>query len=352
MAGEEVNDIFIDETEAATVRRIFELSAVQGCGSRRISSILTSEGLYNRAGKPFPPSTIQNMLKNPMYTGVLRSGETSSAVFSNLQIISPELFELAQQQITSHRSDYEASRLSPEKPGRKALLSGNIFCGMCGARLYTTTSRTTHHRTVNVENRREALYRCASHLAHKRPCRCSGPTTYRASRVDAVVENAVKDILRRIQITGVSEYLAKQRAAETGALKAQLKHLERSHAAAAAERQKLTQYILSALEGNGPFTAEDLKGRMDTLQEECSTLSEQMAKQRELLENSENRERLITQQFELLKNYAEVYEGASIEEKRKIISALVERVEVSRGYHIQIQFRIGADLLNGIEAVA
>lgn len=88
---------------------------------------------------------------------------------------------------------------------------------------------------------------------------------------------------------------------------------------------------------------------MDTLKEECDYISEQMENQKELLAASEIREKMAEQQFELLKGYAEVYEQATFEEKRKIVSALIERVEISRGYkiqiQIQIQFRVGVDLL-------
>ena len=91
---------------------------------------------------------------------------------------------------------------------------------------------------------------------------------------------------------------------------------------------------------------------MDALQEECNQISVQMEKQKQLLSDSENREKLVAQQFELLKGYAEVYEGATFEEKRKIVSALIERVEVSRGYQVKIQFRVGLDLLEDLQQSA
>ena len=47
------------------------------------------------------------------------------------------------------------------------------------------------------------------------------------------------------------------------------------------------------------------------------------------------------------KEHAQVYRDASFGKKRRIVSALVEGVRVSRGYKIQIMFRIGGDLLEG-----
>ena len=74
--GNEVNEILMDETEAPVVARMFELSGIYGYGSRRIATTLTEAGIYNRNGRPFHPASIQNMLKNILYTGVLRSGES------------------------------------------------------------------------------------------------------------------------------------------------------------------------------------------------------------------------------------------------------------------------------------
>ena len=348
--GEEVNDIFIDEEEAVIVRYIFDLSAIRGYGGRKIASTLRKEGYYNRNGKPFHPATIQNMLKNIMYMGILRSGESRSEIFPDLQIIPPELFELAQQQIASHRSDYEAARLSPMKAEGHALLSGNVYCGMCGARLNATTVRATHHPVQNGENRRVPIYRCYNRLQHKGVC--EGPTSYRADKVDGIVEEAVKEILGCIQITDFSEYMAKQRQAEAVAFRSQLKRLEKEYKSAFEERSRLARHIGAALDGQGPFTAEELKEQMDTLQGECNQISAQMEQQKQLLSDSENREKMVAQQFELLKGYAEVYEGATFEEKRKIVSALIERVEVSRGYQVKIQFRVGLDLLEDLQQSA
>ena len=49
----------------------------------------------------------------------------------------------------------------------------------------------------------------------------------------------------------------------------------------------------------------------------------------------------------VLPSDTQVYRDASFEEKRRIVSALVEEVRVSRGYKIQIMFRVGVDLLEG-----
>lgn len=345
--GQQVNEILIDESEAPVVVRMFELSASYGYGSRKIASTLTQEGYRNRKGQPFHPSTIQNMLKNILYTGVLRSGESRSEVFPHLQIIPEHLFELAQAQIKQHRSDYEGSRLSPTRHIGQALLSGNVYCGTCGGRLISTSVRRTHHPDISG-NPRVPVYRCYNRIQH-REC-CTGQSTYRAEKIDTQVHQVVCQVLERIQLTNKENYLKQRQKAELNAVQSQLRQLENAYNQALEERKNLTRHIANALDGKGPFSPEDLKERIDTLKEEGQRLSQQMELQKELLEKTEKKEKAIEQQFQQLKSYAEIYHNATMEEKRRVVSALIERVTISRGYQIQIQFRVGLDLLENLES--
>ena len=284
------------------------------------------------------------MLKNILYTGVLRSGESRSEVFPHLQIVSESLFARVQEQIASHRSDYEASRLSPVRHTGRTLLSGNIFCGTCGARLNATSVRATHHAKAG-ENPRVPMYRCYNRMRHKDLC--DGQSTYRAEKVDAVVEQAVLNVLDHIQVMDGKDYLIKRRQKELNAVQSQLHKLEKSFNDAVEKRKKLGGYIVSSLDGSGPFSAEDLKEQMDILKEEIGLLGRQMENQRSLLVQTRRQEEAISQQFQELKGYAQVYRDTDFDEKRRIVSALVEKVMASRGYKIQIMFRVGVDLLEG-----
>lgn len=341
--GHEVNEILVDESEAPVIVHMFELSALYGYGCRKIASILTEEGYRNRNGKAFHPATVLNILKNILYTGVLRSGESQSNVFPHLQIISEAIFCQVQAQIQQHRSDYEGSRLSPVARNGQALLSGNIFCGTCGGRLISTTVRSTHHAKKGT-NPRVPIYRCYNRIQHKELC--DGQSTYRADKVDAVVETAVCKILDRIRVIDQNDYLKKRRQQELNAARIKLRQLECEYSKAVEERRKLSSHIAEALEGNGPFTAEDLKERMDELKEMGEVFSQQMEAQKALLRETQLRQETAAEHFQQLKGYAQVYRNATMEEKRRIVSALVECVTVSRGYDIHIKFRVGLDVLN------
>lgn len=105
----ELFDIEVNPMEAAAVRRIFELADQYGYGGRKTSTTLKEEGFINlRTSEPFHYSTIQNILINIAYTGVLRSGESVSEIFPELQIITPEQFQRVQKGREQRSADYLA----------------------------------------------------------------------------------------------------------------------------------------------------------------------------------------------------------------------------------------------------
>lgn len=105
----ELFDIEVNPMEAAAVRRIFDLADQYGYGGRKPTTTLKEEGFLNlRTGEPFHYSTIQNILINIAYTGVLRSGESISEIFPDLQIITPEQFQRVQKGRKQRSADYLA----------------------------------------------------------------------------------------------------------------------------------------------------------------------------------------------------------------------------------------------------
>ncbi|MCM3068296.1 recombinase family protein [Priestia flexa] len=63
--------LVINEKEAQTVRRIFELYT-SGIGYKAIANRVNLEGHRGKKGKPFSISTIKTILENPVYIGMIR----------------------------------------------------------------------------------------------------------------------------------------------------------------------------------------------------------------------------------------------------------------------------------------
>ncbi len=160
----EVCKLEIDEDEARVVRLMFNLCVGSGYGRCKIANMISGQGIKTRSGTNWHEATVGHILHNIAYTGVLRSGESQSEIFEELQIVDPVTFALAQKLMAERVNEFNAQRTMPKNISGQALLSGNIFCGHCGGRLTLTTNGTVRHNlkggTVFRRRVRYVCYNC------------------------------------------------------------------------------------------------------------------------------------------------------------------------------------------------
>lgn len=130
----EVYMLVIDEDEARVVRMMFDLCISSGYGRWRLANFLNDHGIKNRKGQNWHDASVGGILHNPLYKGILRSGETYAGPFEALQIIAPDQFDLAQKLMLERTNERKERRTVPLNTTGQSLLSGNIFCGHCGGR--------------------------------------------------------------------------------------------------------------------------------------------------------------------------------------------------------------------------
>ena len=157
----EVCKLEIDEDEARVVRMMFNLCVGSGYGRCKIANMISGQGIKTRSGTNWHEATVGHILHNIAYTGVLRSGESQSEIFEELQIVDPDTFALAQKLMAERVNEFNAQRTMPKNISGQALLSGNIFCGHCGGRLTLTTNGTVRHNLKGgTVFRRRVRYVC------------------------------------------------------------------------------------------------------------------------------------------------------------------------------------------------
>lgn len=148
--------IGIVEAEAEIKRRMYELCAA-GYGSRRISAVLKNEGILNRNGKLFSDADILRMIKSPLNKGTvimnqshydfdtkkrMRVPKEEQFIYENKvpAIVSKELWERANLEI-ERRAGRRTENFHGGKYTGKSVLSGRIFCGICGNPYYRIKRR-------------------------------------------------------------------------------------------------------------------------------------------------------------------------------------------------------------------
>lgn len=169
--------IVVDEQEAEMIRMIFKLSA-DGYGTHCSAEILYQKGYRNRNGKKLGPSSIRNIIRNPIYKGtviqnrqhydfeskqILKNPESEWIIHKSVvpAIIDEDLFERANRGLNDRKQEGNRGGvyLKGSNPG-KYELSGKILCGLCGNPFYRTVRQKKEGKVTE--------WKCSNYLQNGR----------------------------------------------------------------------------------------------------------------------------------------------------------------------------------------
>ena len=342
----ELYEILIDDDEAAVVRLIYDLNVSKGYGSQRITTYLTNQGVKTRKGENFTSPTVSHILKNIAYTGVLRSGDTTSEIFPDLQIIDPDLFETAQE-LARQRTKKDDERRVPLNTIGNSLLSGNIFCGHCGARLIVTTNgKKCVKKNGEVKIVPRTRYVCYNKTRHKE--KCNGQTGYTVSKLDKIIDSLVHQLFEQLTDVPREELVAKKYADQLAAYRISLLSAKETHQINVSEVQTFESEVLKVIRGESSINPDLL----NKLHAEAKAKAEESARQVQEIEdkikNDEETRISLSKQFERMTSWADIYDDCDIVTKKMIISHLMSAIRVSRDYEIEVDLTVEAENFGGI----
>lgn len=333
--GYNVLDPEINEEEAAIVKLIFEKYVQEGYGAQRISTFLYEQGIKNRSGKNFHPTTIYHMLQNPLYTGVLRAGESYSPILPHLAIIDEQTFARAQE-IRSERTKPSAEpKSAPYRTTDESLLSGRVFCGSCGNRLILTT---------NVRKKgQKPRFRYICYGKTRRQCDCTGQTGYTMHILDGVVNTLLQQFFSKFKSASKQEVVSIVFAEKLSERQTLLRKATTHCNETLKEVETLKREVLKAINGESAFAPELLNSMIAEAEAAHREAEESL---QTIQENCGNEERLwenyMTQYDELI-TWTEMYTTANIATQKMIIASLIERIDVYRDYDVKIKFNISIE---------
>ncbi|MDR1821872.1 MAG: recombinase family protein [Oscillospiraceae bacterium] len=338
-----LNELVVDECEAEVVKKIFDLYVSHGYGTLRICNYLAEHNLMNRRGERFTNTTIQNMLKRPLYIGILKSGDTQSNEIPELRIIQQGMFDSAQR-IMQERSQDFADRRIPLNTKGSALLSGNVFCGHCGARLTLTTNGKKYTRKDGgVTTTPKMRYVCYNKTRH--PDRCDGQTGYTAHKLDAVVENVVKMIFQKVRAQPKEAIIEKQFESRLA-----MYRLNLTQAVSALKNEQevlamLENEVIKVIQGTSSLKPELLNKKYDEAQRaaaEKKAIAEQCERE---LADTQSLLNQVRKQYSDVVSWADIFAQSPIDVKKMIVSQMIESVRVSANYSIELDFRASVQQL-------
>ncbi len=144
------SQIYIDEEEAKIVTKIYQMFA-DGFGGRVVARTLREDGVRNRNGKTLSENTIREIVKNPLYKGIVVMNkehfdfETQKIVKNPKsewiyrtglvpQIIDNDLWERANKQLNSRKTVDRKHNVGINKGNN--ILSSKIICGECSSKYW------------------------------------------------------------------------------------------------------------------------------------------------------------------------------------------------------------------------
>ena len=335
----EVCKLEIDEDEARVVRLMFNLCVGSGYGRCKIANMISGQGIKTRTGSNWHEATVGHILHNIAYTGVLRSGESRSEIFEELQIVDPDTFALAQKLMAERVNEYNEQRTMPKNVSGQAMLSGNIFCGHCGGRLTLTTNGTVRHNLKGgTVFRRRVRYVCYNKTRHR--VDCDGQTGYTTHILDGIVTKVLHQVFDKMKVLQEDEIVSRTHMNMTADLKNQLAAAKREFAKATKEYESVKDKLYDVIRGKSSLPesvltemADEAKAKMMAASEKVSSLSAEM-------EQSTAKADEIRNDYQRILKWSELFDDSDIVTKKMVAGYLIKRIDVYADYRLHIEFNI------------
>ena len=348
----EVNKLVIDDAEAEVIRMMFDLCVSSGYGKFRLAHFLNDHGIRNRKGETWHDATVGAILHNPLYMGILRSGETYSEPFEELQIIKPELFQMAQKLMSERTNASKEYRTMPLNTTGQSLLSGNVFCGHCGGRLTLTTNGKVYRQADGTPMKKKRIrYVCYNKTRHR--AECDGQTGYTMHILDGVIETILHQVFDKMKCTSSDMIIGGACQKQMALLRSDLQRVKAENTKANKEYESLKAEILKAVQGKSALPMEVLNEVLSETRQKVLDTSHRMTELTMELENESAKVEQMEAEFNRIATWSEIFDSSDIATKKMICGYIIKRVTVYRDYQISVDLNINVEqFLNGIDSTA
>ncbi len=327
----EVYDLAVDENEAEIVRLIFHKYVDEGYGSQRLSRYLYENGIKGRDGKGFPNTSLNRIIKNVMYTGIIKNGESQSQYIEELRIIDEDTFSHAQEIMRQRTQPHSSVPLNCKG---KSLLVGNIYCAHCGNRLTLTTGgKLKRMPDGTTKNEVRARYQCHYNVRH--PGECDRQSGYSVNKIDTIVDQLIRIKFSEITAASESEILSVQHEKDIELAKSKYEMAKKHLLDAQKELEDYKGETLKVIRGQSKMSTDLLNTLVAEaevqIKEAQTALDSAGTEMKDMIETSEG----LKREYDRLLSWADLYDKSSFEAKKMIVSQFIKAVRVGRDYNLE-----------------
>ena len=160
------------------------------------------------------------------------------------------------------------------------------------------------------------------------------------SILDKTVEDIIHQVFDKLRSIPENEIIGKKYQETVKAAQLNLNKAKTDFTKAAKELADYKAEVVKVIRGESSFSADLLNGLITTAQEKCNETEKVIATLQNELEDSKRMLAEIKNQYNKALNWSEVFDDADIEAKKMIVSYLIKKVTVRRGYNVDIEFNI------------
>ena len=335
----------INEEEAEIVRRVFDLYANHGLGTRKISQRLLELGYTSREGNAFNVLTIRHMLENPKYKGWYCGNKTQSLDYRTKKkafldesewvmypdptipaIVPEELWDRANA-IYRERRNQMKEHASGASYHNRYPYSGKIICEEHGT--------TFHRRVLNKKSGDEEVWQCKVYRTGGRAA-CAAPQL-RSAELDSILAEIFTQMVKDRNIIIDSLLAVLQSVPQEVDYSKAAARVEDEMAALNAKKDRLLELNLDGAISNTEFKTRNdgFNHQLQTLETQIATIRAEERRQKESALDTEQIRRVLEKELS--------FENGI---NSNLVSTILDRVIVKREstkqeIHLDIFLKLG-----------
>lgn len=319
--------------EAAIVKEVFSMYA-SGNGLRTIAKSLNERGCRTRKGCMWSHTVIRNMLVNPQYAGYMVWNRTQRKGTKTIKrdksewiiskgnhepIVDKKTFDAVQSLLESR------GKMSMREASSDYVLSGLVYCGQCGHKY------RGWYKNAKKPGRKVRYYRCGGY--NQFGTSCKSPSIQAPELEEYVLQELEKLEQNESALFHAYKHFQERDLGKKETLAALLKETKQTLASIGTRKQKW----FNAFE-QGILEANDLKERINLLNNEKEECEKRLAELEASLANIEAREISISNALESIKNVRQRWNLASTQEKKLLIRSIINKITIHSRDNIEIEF--------------
>ncbi|MDN5276706.1 MAG: site-specific recombinase [Clostridiales bacterium] len=362
--GREVKKLVIDEEQAEVIRLIYDLVLTKGYGIARIAHYLNEQNIPSPTGKPWRAGVISYILRNPIYKGYMCYGKRKSArdgrtyqpmeewILSDQPL--PELVIIPEDKWEAVRKIRESRDINKKiKENEEAemplstksplLLTGFIRCKHCGS---AVTTSYLHRKRVKKDGtlyyKIFGKYKCTGKVNSKTSC--DGQTLYDQKKVEDSFNKALKLFIDSLQqVDFEAEIIRRKRELDKGNLQ-KLNDLQKQNEKNYQELTALSNEVSKIILGQSPFKPELLAKLIEQKEKEIQEINQKIEELIKIVNEAQDKINNLKALQQTIPVWWEVYENATVEEKKMMLTHILDKVYIGRD-GLEIRFKVHIEQL-------